>query len=169
MLQTTKFSQSQLDQVYRGHMARGLFREHRAQIDADLRDMGAVAYDMWLPETHILPLIIHPDERIKGIVYGRYREGEEGFVGRGALVATDRRVILVDKKPSFVRCDEVGYGVVNGITYGRVGLMGTVVLHTRIGNVSLRTFNQDCAHSFVEAIEANIFDNKRDAYYDYTT
>ncbi len=168
MLQLTELNASQLDEISRRHIAQGIWQEHRKQIDTDLRTLGAVTYDLWLPETRTLPMIIHPDERILGIVYGRYKKEEGNVVGRGVLVATNQRVILLDKKPLFVRCDEVGYGVISAITQSKVGVAGTIVLHTRMGTISIRTFNKKCAHNFMEAIEANIF-NSTGAHYDYTT
>lgn len=170
MLQLTELGRSQLEEISRRHIANGVWQEHRDQIDTDLRDLGAVAYDLRLPETHTLPMIIHPHERIAGIVYGRYKKEEGKVVGRGALVATDRRVLLLDKKPLFVRCDEISYGVISAITYSKVWITGTIVLHTRMGDISIRTFNQNCAHKFVEAIEANIFKSKSiGTRYDYIT
>ena len=124
----------------------------------DLRKLGAVMYDFWLPETHALPSIIHQDERIQGIVYGRYKHyGGEETEGRGALVATSKRILLVDKKPMFLRCDELTYEVVSGVTYTKAGPAGTVTLHTRAGDISVRTFNHRCAKTFVAAIETNRF------------
>lgn len=129
---------------------------HVDRIQHDLKYLGADRYDLALPETHALPYIIHPNEQILGIVYGRYVENNGALVGRGALVATDKRVLLVDKKPVLVKCDEITYRVVSGVTYSRVGPTGNVTLHTRVGEVRIRTFNQRCAKSFVEAVEAKV-------------
>ena len=126
---------------------------------------------MILPETKTLPFVIHPDEQILGIVYGRYKQSDNGeHVSRGALVATNHRLLLINKKPLFVKCEEISYRVINGITYSRVAIAGTVTLHTRMGDISLRTFNQRCAQNFVEAIEAGIFkDRDEENRNDYLT
>jgi len=169
MLQLTEFSRSQLEDIYSQHVAHGFFQKHKEQIHAELLELGAVPYDLWLPETHALPLIIHPNEHITGIVYGRYHQEDGHQVGRGALVATNTRILLIDKKPLFIRCDEVTYEVVSGVTYTTLGFVGTVTLHTRIGAISVRTFNQKCAESFVESVEATIFSNAaRGKQYDYS-
>jgi hypothetical protein len=42
--------------------------------------------------------------------------------------------------------------------------MGNVTIHTRMGKINVRTFNQKCAHNFVEAIEANLFKIGGDYY-----
>jgi len=117
------------------------------RIKAELRAHGAVAYNLWLPETHYLPRIIHNDEHIMGTVYGRYKGG------RGALIATDQRVLFLDKKPGWMRCDELTFAVIGGVTRTRIGPIGTVVLHTRLGDYPVRTFNQKNAENFVDYIE----------------
>jgi hypothetical protein len=134
------------------------FKLRADAIKADLRAGGAVKYNFWLPETHYLPYIIHPEERIKGSVYGRYKD-RNGTVGRGALIATDQRVIFLDKKPLYVHYDELTFNIVGWVTYTRVSLMGYVTLHTRLGDFKLRTFNHKNAANFVNYIEEKCLQN----------
>jgi hypothetical protein len=120
----------------------------------DLKALGADEFDLMLPETHALLDIVHGDETIIGIVYGRYKQNNaEHASGRGVLVATDRRILLVDKKPMFLKCDELSYNVVSGVSYSKAGIAGTVTVHSRTGDISIRTYNSKCAGLFVEAIE----------------
>lgn len=147
---------------------KGLLHMHKKQLYADLKSLGAVQYNLRLPETHCLPEIIHLDERLQGIVYGRYKQhpryGQESKApsnGRGALVVTDKRVLFIDKKPLFLRCDEVPYDIISGVTYTKAGLIGTVTLRTRAGDFAIRTLNQRCATRFVEAIEAICFEQRK--------
>jgi hypothetical protein len=119
-----------------------------------LRALGADGFDLLLPETHALVDIIHNDEVIVGIVYGRYKQNNaEQASGRGVLVATNHRLLLVDKKPVFLKCDELSYNVVSGVSYSKAGIAGTVTVHSRTGDISVRTYNAKCANIFVEAIE----------------
>lgn len=162
---------AQLAQINHAYRNTSLVKMQQDEINKVLRQLGAVMYDFWLPETHALPFIIGPDEKINGIVYGRYkRGGAEPSVGRGALVATDSRILLVDKKPLFLKCDELSYKVVSGVTYTRVGPAGTVTLHTRAGDIEIRTLNQNCAHKFVESIEAACFKDRdtKENHHDYS-
>ena len=122
-----------------------------------LRSLGADYYDLLLPETHVLPTLLHSDERVTGIVYGRYSQPPNLTVGRGALVATTKRVLLVDKKPAFLKCDEITYFVISGVSRSNAGIAATVTLHTRIGDIHIKTLNKRCANGFVNAVEANIF------------
>ena len=134
-------------------------REALNHVKAELRQRGAVAYDMWLPETHYLPQIIHSDEHIMGSVYGRFNRGFNNK-GRGVLIATDQRVLFLDKKLMFMHCDEITFMIIGSITYTRSPIMAYVTLHTRLGDYQLRTFNLKNAANFVDYIETKCLQNQ---------
>ena len=152
---TTMNGQS-LSPTDREQLLGGLLKIHSEQIEDRLRDLGADNYDLLLPETHTLPLVIRPGEVITSVVYGRYKLSN-GAIGRGALVATDSRVLLVDKKILSLRFDEIAYAAVTAITYIKVGPTATITLHTRVGDFSVRTFNWKCAQNFIADLESTIF------------
>lgn len=137
--------------IKRGQFSGEFLRPHAERIKAELKQGGALPYDLLLPETYYLPTVIHPEEHIKASVYGRYNY--EGSIGRGALVATDQRVIFLDKKPLFVHYDELTFMIIGSVTYTRTAVVGYVTLHTRLGDFRLRTFNQKNAFNFVRYIE----------------
>jgi hypothetical protein len=121
-----------------------------------VRSLGANRYDVLLPETKALRSVIDAGERLQGIVYGRYRQDRNGLVSRGALVATDRRVILLNKKPLLLEDDEITYRAISGVDLNWVWLGGTVSLHTRMGDIHIRTFNRRSARNFVDVIKFNL-------------
>jgi hypothetical protein len=100
------------------------------------------------------------NEVIEGIVYGRYRFTSNLAQGRGALVATNKRILFIDHKPLFQRTTEVTYDVVSGIARSSTGLFGAITLSTRLGDVTIRTNNQRGTATFVRAIEAHIFQRR---------
>jgi len=116
-------------------------------VKSELRKRGAVAYNMWLPETRFLPHLLHKDEHIMGSVYGKYKNG------RGVLIATDQRVLFLDKKPLFMHVDELTYMIIGGVTFTRTLVIGYVTVHSRLGDYTLRTFNIKNAANFVDYIE----------------
>lgn len=166
MLQLSEFSRSQLTDLARGRLVHERYQRQQRLLAGQLRRVGADAYDFHLPETHTLPLIVQPGEQVKGIVYGRYvhKTIDEEFISRGALVVTNARVLLVNKKPFYVSCEEIAFDKISGITYSRVGLIGHIVLHTKLGDIDIRTFNQHCARHFTEAIEATLYNQERRGY-----
>ncbi len=131
--------------------------DHKRRVENELRELGSTRRGLWRLSSRYLPHIIHPDERLGGVIYGRCDEGSV------MLVATDKRVIFLDKKPLFINTDEITYDVVSGITSSRVGLVSTVVLHTRVRDYRIRTFNHDCARQFVAFIESRCLEHQYNA------
>jgi len=132
------------------------YKSRQKVLEAELRTLGADRYDLLLPETHALPLLLQNEERLLGIVCGRYKQTENDAQGRGALVATNSRVLLIDKKPLYMRYEELPYYNISAITYSRVGPSGVVTLYSRVGSINIHTLNQTCAQIFVRAIEEHI-------------
>jgi hypothetical protein len=141
-------------------------RPNGKQLEGQLKQVGADAYDLWTPETHALRYIVTPHEEILGAVYGRYHQANGDQTGHGVLVATNLRLLLIDKKPLYVRCDVLGYDVLTGVNYARSAFAGTVSVHTKLGDIRFRTYNKHAAKTFVEATLARIFEGKAGGSYD---
>lgn len=119
----------------------------RDRVLDELQKLGMPTWGFWRFDVHYLPSLIHPDEHIHAVTYGK------GTDGGGMLVATDRRVLYISKRPMFVKADELTYDVIGGVTYGDIGLQATIVLHSRLGDFKLRTFNLRLAQGFRDYIE----------------
>lgn len=126
--------------------------QHVNRIRQELKDVGMTAYGFMKLETDHLPDIIHLDEHIKGVVYGRLEESMDSVM----LVATDKRILFVDCKPFYKNSDEITYEVVAGIKYSTVGPFAGIVLHTRVKDFALRFVNVVCAETFTKYIESHI-------------
>lgn len=124
-------------------------KSHINRVRTELRGQGAL-FMICCYQTYYLA-VIHHDEHIMGSVFGRYKYGET--IGRGALIATDQRVIFLDKKPLFVHYDEITFMIIGSVTYTHTAFVGFVTLHTRLGDFQLRTFNQRNAYNFCRYIE----------------
>lgn len=75
------------------------------------------------PEIRELCNILTPEEQIIGAVNGSY---EHGFA---MLVATDHRVLLVDKKPLFLSLEDLRYDMISDVTYSAGILTATLTVH----------------------------------------
>ncbi len=126
---------------------------HKKRITQELREAGMTSYGLLKMETNKLPSIIHLDEHIGGVVYGR-TTGDK--VGSAMLIATDKRIIFLDVKPLFTTLDEVSYFVVSGIKENYAGPFAGVVLHTKVRDYGLRFVNRNCARQFVTYIEHHL-------------
>ena len=84
-----------------------------------------VDFHLWgKAEIRELQHILVPNERIMHCVKGRY---EGGFA---VLVATDRRLLLIDKKPFFLTLEDVRYDMISEIDYSHRLLEASVKLRT---------------------------------------
>ncbi len=135
---------------------------HEDRIMHQLRILDVSRFGLRTMESRYLPRIIHSGEQLGGVVYGHH---EAGFA---MLVATDSRIIFLDKKPLIVNEEEISYEVVSGVSFSHAGFGSTVTLHTRIKDYAIRTFNQKSAQRFVDYIEFRCLEHnyEREGYYD---
>ncbi len=123
------------------------FAAHKKRIKQALRDLGMSRVGLAMMESRHLPRVIHKSEHLGGVMYGHSKDGN------AMLVATNKRVIYLDKKPLFIDMDEISYNVISGINTTSAGLDTIVTLHTRIKDYSIRGFNKNCAQIFTRFIE----------------
>ncbi|HEY5806058.1 MAG TPA: PH domain-containing protein [Candidatus Saccharimonadales bacterium] len=127
---------------------------HAERIKQELREAGVGWFGFMKFGIRYLHKLIHPDEHIHGIVFGRYR-AMPGVLSweEGMLVATDRRVLFVDRKPGFLRVDDIAYDVVAGVEVSKAGMFSGVTLFTKLGDFPLRFVKSVCAEKFVRYVE----------------
>ncbi len=121
--------------------------EHIARVKRELQAAGATKWGMLKLESRYLPKILHDGESIGGMVYGRYGKGS------AMLIATDRRVVFLDRSPGYTIADELTYDVVSGISLNSRWPYAGVTLHTRLGDFGLTFVNIKAAERFVRFIE----------------
>lgn len=121
--------------------------EHAKRIQRELIRAGVTLYGLIKSESRYLPRIIHEDEHIEAVVYGQHHSSS------AMIVATDRRIIYLDKKPMALFMDEVTYDVVSGIEFEVHTLFGSVTLHTAVTNYEIKYANIHCAEKFAAYIE----------------
>lgn len=120
---------------------------HTRRIRNELVAAGMNTYGLGKAASRYLPRVIHDTEHIGGVVYGRYENGS------AMLVATDKRIIFLDKKPLFTTNEEVTYDVVSGFKMHRSGVLSSVTLHTKVKDFKLRYVNRTCAINFRKYLE----------------
>ena len=130
---------------------------HARRIIQELKAVGVTRHGLAKPESRELPGVIHDDEHIGGVIYGQI-----GSAISAMLIATDHRVIFLNKQPFSNTTDELTYDVVSGVKSSTAGPFTSVVLHTRISDYTFRYVNSNCARIFIKYIE-----NKRLEKYNY--
>lgn len=121
---------------------------HLKRIREEIKAVNAGVIARMTPESWELARLIHHDEHIGGVIYGLYPGG------LAWLVATDKRVIFLDRKPLFSSHDELTYDIVVGTTSTRAGLFVTVILHTRIHDYSISFVNPNSARIFIQYVDS---------------
>lgn len=121
---------------------------HKARIHEELLEAGVGNINAMRAEARYLKDIIYEDEHIGGAIYG-VSEG-----GWCMLVATEKRVIYLDKKPFFVTKDILTYDIVSGVQSNSTGPFSAVTLQTRNGEYALRFVGQKSASKFAKYIES---------------
>jgi hypothetical protein len=134
---------------------------HYERVKQELRTAGLSWYGTLMMESRFLPRMIRAHENIKAISYGWQPAGVV------MLVATDRRIIFLDKKPFYLRDDEVGYDSVRGVSLYQAGFTSTVVLHTQVQDFIIRTFNKSSVQKFIDYVEMRSFEHKNEEVLDH--
>lgn len=126
---------------------------HSRRIYDELLAAGVSRFGMKKFAARYLPKVIHKDEHIKGVVYGRYRD-KSGVLSlnAGMLVATNKRIIFLDHKPGYTATDEIAYNVVAGISLTKA-IFSAVTLRTRLGDYTIRFTNPKSAEIFAKYVE----------------
>jgi hypothetical protein len=127
--------------------------QHTVRVYNELRAAGMTRFGLAKFSSHYLPNVIHHDEHIQAVIYGRHTENSLLFLEEAMLVATDHRVIFIDHKPGFTNTDEFSYDVISGVRFTQAGFFTSVTLHTKVGDFTLRYVNNRCAKNFVRYIE----------------
>ncbi len=123
-------------------------KQHRDRIAAELQRAGLNWFSIIRSEGRHLPNIIHKDEHIGGAIYGF------GSSGWCMIIATEKRVIYLDKKPFFTTKDILTYDIVSGVQLNAVGPFASVTLQTRGLEYSLKYVGHKAAEKFADYIEA---------------
>lgn len=134
--------------------------QHNIRIYKELCDAGIGTWAMRSLEAHYVPSFIHEDEHIGAAVSG-FSEGSYVM-----LIATDRRIIYLDRKPIFTNIDELAYDIVVGVKCNDLGLFAGVELHTRLKDYSVGWVREKAAHTFVHFIETRRLENIKNGYGD---
>lgn len=132
---------------------------HTERIKQELHDAGMSHLAMLSFTARFLPNVIHKDEHIEAIVFGRHKEAE-GIAAsiEGILVATNKRIIYLDHKPGFTTMDEVSYEVVSGARISASGFRSSLTLFTKVANYTISFAKPSNVEKFANYIESKRLD-----------
>jgi hypothetical protein len=97
---------------------------HASVIEARLSQLGVRVSALFRPEIKELERVLVDGEQIINIVPGRY------FGGLALLTATDRRLLLIDKKALYLTVEDIRYDMISEVDYSARLLDASIVLFT---------------------------------------
>lgn len=125
-------------------------------IAAQLKKIGFSQSAWGKAEVRELPHIILPDEEIFECVNGMY---EGGFA---LLVATDVRVLLIDKKPfNYLTVEDLRFDMINEIDYNHRVFGAYVNISTGNRDLKFRSYNQTRLRKLINHVQNRMADIKR--------
>lgn len=109
-------------------------------------------------EVKELPGILSPDEKIYECVNGTY---EGGFA---LLVATDMRVLLVDKKPlNFLTVEDLRFDMINQMNYNHRLMGAYITIDTGLKTLRFTSWDQQRLRKLISHVQDRMSEIKRDA------
>lgn len=128
----------------------------RESVQEQLKKIG-VKYDGWgRTEIRELHNIILPDEEIYECVNGFY---EGGFA---LIVATDVRVVLIDKKPMrYLTVEDLRFDMINEIDYSHRLLGAQISISTGSKNLRFTSYNQPKLRKLISHVQRSMAEKKQ--------
>jgi hypothetical protein len=125
-------------------------------VAAQLKKIGFNQHAWGRAEVRELPNIILPDEEIFECVNGMY---EGGFA---LLIATDVRVLLIDKKPfNYLTVEDLRFDMINEIDYNHRALGAYVDISTGNRDLKFRSYNQPRLRRLINHVQRRMAEIKR--------
>lgn len=97
---------------------------HISIIEAKISKLGIKISRWFRPEIRELEKILMDDEEIINVVPGRY------FGGYALLIATDHRLLMIDKRAFFMNLEDIRYDMISEVDFSSRLLDATITLFT---------------------------------------
>lgn len=129
----------------------------REYIDAQLKKIGFESNRLNRAEIRELENILLPEEKIYDCVNGYY----EG--GVALLVATDIRVLLIDKKPmGFLNIDDMRFDMISDIDYSHRIIGAQININCGMRNLIFKSYNQQRLRKTIGHIQQRMSEIKKE-------
>lgn len=130
----------------------------RDDIQKQLEGMDGVSLFLSKREINELPNILQEGEGVKRLVSGVYKKGN------GILVATDRRVLFVDKgMMSGLKVEDFPLSKISSVQFETGLLMGEITIFASGNKATITQIDKALARAFAEHIQATIADEAKTA------
>lgn len=130
------------------------------EVQDQIRGIKGVSMFATRHEINELPRILADDEKIETLVMGQYT----GWKDQGLVVATNRRIIFVNKDVGFLKnklsVEDFPYDKITSVQYNTGVLYGKVTIHASGNRAEVDKIAANLAREFAEYIRAKISASK---------
>lgn len=123
---------------------------HKHQIQAQLKELGITIKNWGVGEVNELPQILMPDEQIKALINGWYANGF------AALVATDQRLLLIDKKLLHLTIEDVRYDMIAEVDFNAQLFDATVCINTLNKQLKFTSFKKSRLRELTKYVQYRV-------------
>jgi hypothetical protein len=128
----------------------------RQSVDQQLKKINFNTYGWGRTELRELPNVLLPDEEIYECVNGIY---EGGFA---LLVATNIRVLLIDKKPlNYLTVEDLRFDMINEMDYSHRLLGARIAISTGYKDLKFTSYNQQRLRKLISHVQHCMAENKK--------
>lgn len=121
------------------------------EIHQQLKNLDDVSKFFGKKEIKELPNILWEDEKLEKLVQGFYTKGN------GVLVATNKRLIFIDKGLLYgVRVEDFPYDKISSIQYSTGMVLGKITIFTSGNNAVIEQIDKSQVKIFAEYVRARI-------------
>lgn len=132
-------------------------------IDLQMRRIGLKMRIFGRSEVNELHNIIEPDENIVQSAYGYYQGGS------GLLVLTDKRLLLVDKRPFYLNLESMPFERIREIDFAQRALQGTMYLSSDVKKIVFRSLSDARLHNICSYAQEKVDEIKRPIFVSAST
>jgi Bacterial PH domain/Short C-terminal domain len=97
-----------------------------------------------------LPSILWEDEHIERLIQGTYSGGN------GLLVATNKRLVFVDKGMTKLKVEDFPYDKISSIQYKTGMLLGEIVIFSSGNKAEIKNVDKQGCRNFAESVRARV-------------
>jgi Bacterial PH domain/Short C-terminal domain len=102
-------------------------------------------------EVKELPNVLWDDEKVEKFIVGTY-----GGIGTGVLVATNKRLVFVDKGMMKLRVEDFPYDKITSIQYKTGMMMGELTIFASGNKAEIENLDKKQCRNFAETVRARI-------------
>lgn len=120
------------------------------QIQSQITNLDNISKFGGKKEIKELPNILWEDEVVQKLEEGIYKGG------LGLLVATNKRLIFIDKGMFSLKVEDFGYDKITSIEYKKGLLMGDITIYASGNKAEITSMGKNECQNFAEFIRANL-------------